>query len=646
MDVSIIIPTYNRSSTLSALLRNLTRQEQPPSFEVIVCDDGSTDHTAKVCASFQNSLALSYFFQEDRGFRASKARNIGIEHAKGDVLIFLDDDCLPSPNFIAAHWRQQVKEEMVIGLGSRVRIRRLTADGAPLEQIEIVEGDNRQAWFDAGIRNHPAPWMLTYSCNFSVPRGHPEAYFDERYTGWGMEDTDIGYRLWRAGAVYRVVDGGTVLHEEDMMPRDPFRRESLGLEPDYRTYLENCVRLLDKFPEDEGLWSVIIEDLSWYVHDEARGIWKKDGGRHDPHALLDTIRRDINSSATKSPLMHTPTSQPAAGMRASNITEWAVNRELEEIAIELTGYCNLSCVMCSVWQIKQNGPPYDAVIRMLDDARRLGARRLTPCGAENFMRRDFIDILEYAESIGFEEINVVTNGTLFSTQKLDRLQSLASLHFNISLDGPRPVHDQLRGAGAFDRTVHHFRELTRRGLSFGLSSVLMAQTIDHIEGVIDLACEFGIKTISLQPYQEEIGGPQSDHRRFGFLHSSEEKIRRRLEEIVDYSRRRGIEVYTENLLLHVPVYLARGVRPIPAGGCFIPSRFLLVDYRGDVYPCFFMRDRRIGNIFDESITQLWHNEIQRELNILALKEQCPGCLAACSDVETYNIISSKGARHE
>jgi MoaA/NifB/PqqE/SkfB family radical SAM enzyme len=321
----------------------------------------------------------------------------------------------------------------------------------------------------------------------------------------------------------------------------------------------------------------------------------------------------------------------------------ALERPLEEIAIELTVYCNLSCTMCSVWRGKQHGISFDLARETLRQARSLGADTLTPCGAETFMRRDTLDLFEFAEGLGFRKINVVTNGLLLSPTKLDRLGALQGVHLNISIDGPREVHESLRGKGTFDRVTRVLWQLRDRGLPFALSTVLMRQTIHHVERVLELAASFDVAEVSLQPYQPEIGGADADHDSFRFAPSDEEMLRRRLSEIAAFANGVGIRLYTEDLLRYVPEYLAHGKRPIPEGGCFVPSRFLLVDAHGDVYPCFFMREQAIGNVHNTGLLDLWHNKTQSALNRLALSEQCPGCLAACSDIPTYSALAGRGA---
>ncbi len=315
----------------------------------------------------------------------------------------------------------------------------------------------------------------------------------------------------------------------------------------------------------------------------------------------------------------------------------AMRHALDELAVELTVYCNLKCKMCSVWELKQHGVPFDLAKKMLRQARDLGAHMFTPCGAESFMRKDFLDLVEYAHEIGYRTQDIVTNGTMITAEHLDRLEKCPSVYLHISIDGPQELHDDLRGEGNYQKSVDTARECVRRGIRIGLSGVLMRDTIDRAFHLIDLAAELRIPEVSFQPFQEEISGPNKDIPRFSLLRTPKEKIAHQLAALTAYAKTKGVTIFTESMFGVVPDYLATGKRPIPPGGCFLPSKFLLVDFRGDVYPCFFMRtdDDRMGNVYKDEITDLWHAPHHDRLQVLALAEQCPGCLAACSDVDSF-----------
>jgi MoaA/NifB/PqqE/SkfB family radical SAM enzyme len=314
----------------------------------------------------------------------------------------------------------------------------------------------------------------------------------------------------------------------------------------------------------------------------------------------------------------------------------AMTRALDQLAVELTVYCNLQCKMCSVWEIREHGVPLDLAKQLLSDAFALGARTFTPCGAESFMRKDFLDIVEHAHGLGYTTQEIVTNGTMITEAHLERLAAAPSVQLHISIDGPQPIQDELRGAGVYDKSVATAKAARARGVRVGLSGVILRETLSSLTHLIDLACDLGVTEVSYQPFQTEISGPDKDIPRFSLMNPQRSELLRKLDQLQSYARARGVKIFTEALFPAIPGYLLEGKRPIPAGGCYLPSKFLLVDWRGDVFPCFFMREDKMGNVYTDRLTSIWHSPIQQQLNVLALTERCPGCLAACSDVETAN----------
>ena len=315
---------------------------------------------------------------------------------------------------------------------------------------------------------------------------------------------------------------------------------------------------------------------------------------------------------------------------------------LEELAVELTVHCNLSCRMCSVWEGAQHGVDGELARTLLREARELGAVSFVPCGAESFVRKDFIDLVEYAHRLGYERQEIVTNGILLP-RWIDRLAEVPSAKLHVSLDGPREVHDDLRGAGAYDQALAGGGAAVDAGVHVGLSGVLMRPTMDTAGHVIELAAELGLPEVSFQPFQPEIDGYQRDHGEWVFPPDARGAVEDAIAGLRRRARELGVPIYTDAILDEVPPYLFEGIRPIPKGGCFLPSRFLLVDVRGDVYPCFFMREQSIGNVSSgDSLLDLWHSETQVALQLLALTSNCPGCLAACSDIATFEAPAGDG----
>ncbi len=99
-DCSVVIPVYNRADMLREVLIGLAKQTMPTdAFEVLVCDDGSTESLDATLALFATSLPrIRHLRQANQGPAA--ARNLGIAHATADVVVFLDSDVIPAHNVV------------------------------------------------------------------------------------------------------------------------------------------------------------------------------------------------------------------------------------------------------------------------------------------------------------------------------------------------------------------------------------------------------------------------------------------------------------------------------------------------------------------------------------------------------------------
>jgi len=94
--VSVIIPVYNRPHEIQECLASLLTLDYPPeNVEVIVVDDASRDHTAAVVRRFNVRLII-----QPRNLGQSAARNIGVGAAKGEIIAFLDSDCIARPGWL------------------------------------------------------------------------------------------------------------------------------------------------------------------------------------------------------------------------------------------------------------------------------------------------------------------------------------------------------------------------------------------------------------------------------------------------------------------------------------------------------------------------------------------------------------------
>ncbi|HEY3371377.1 MAG TPA: glycosyltransferase family 2 protein [Prolixibacteraceae bacterium] len=210
MKISLIISTFNKPQYLFHCLKSIHELEELPN-EIIVADDGSGKETTQVIEQFkaQSTVPLIHVRQEDEGFRLARSRNNGILKSTGDYLIFIDDDLILHPKFITDHRRTAQKGAFYCG--SRVRL-------GPMKTTTLMKNHrNVVSFWESDIRSRlntlRLPWLHKIitgpSYTYKHLRGCHIAFwkedliringFDERYTTYGREDSDIAMRMMHAG---------------------------------------------------------------------------------------------------------------------------------------------------------------------------------------------------------------------------------------------------------------------------------------------------------------------------------------------------------------------------------------------------------------------------------------------------------------
>jgi glycosyltransferase involved in cell wall biosynthesis len=104
MDISIVLCTYNNADRLKITLHSLCRIQLSGAvdWELIIVDNNSTDNTKDVIHSFSDRLPIIYLYEPEQG--KSNALNTGVHQARGDLIVFADDDVRPNPNWLSAFW--------------------------------------------------------------------------------------------------------------------------------------------------------------------------------------------------------------------------------------------------------------------------------------------------------------------------------------------------------------------------------------------------------------------------------------------------------------------------------------------------------------------------------------------------------------
>ena len=201
-DVTVVVSTYQRAHLLPDLVSSLLEQHAAPAHEVVVVDNGSTDDTPDVLARLVEAdvsgRLRTHRIEPNRG--PARARNAGVELARGEVLAFTDDDCVVTPSWL----------------------RRLTS---PIldDEADVVQGRTEprpdQQDLDRG------PWTrsqritsasgLYETCNIAYRRRlvRDVGGFDEGFPVAAGEDVDLALRVIATGARFAFRHDAVVHHE-------------------------------------------------------------------------------------------------------------------------------------------------------------------------------------------------------------------------------------------------------------------------------------------------------------------------------------------------------------------------------------------------------------------------------------------------
>lgn len=222
MRTAVIIATYNRPDALAAVLAGYAAQDTQD-FELLIADDGSRDDIRLLVEDYAKhvSFPVQHVWQEDDGYRAAAARNRALAHTDAEYVIYTDGDCVPPTFFVSRH-RALAQTGWFLS-GNRL----LLSEGctqAVLEQHLPIHGWSRAQWLaarlardvnrvlpllhlpDGAWRHRSATrWQGVMTCNFSAWRADLARVngFDESYSGWGLEDSDLVIRLLHAGVRHK-----------------------------------------------------------------------------------------------------------------------------------------------------------------------------------------------------------------------------------------------------------------------------------------------------------------------------------------------------------------------------------------------------------------------------------------------------------
>ncbi|MCC6145654.1 MAG: radical SAM protein [Candidatus Hydrogenedentes bacterium] len=181
-----------------------------------------------------------------------------------------------------------------------------------------------------------------------------------------------------------------------------------------------------------------------------------------------------------------------------------VPRDLPILVIMITDKCNLHCKMCGACDYSPGDHgmlTLDEWKAVVDSAARLNTQILSITGGEALLRKDVFELIRYIRSHGIA-VHLNTNGLLLTDKHIRELRGAGVGTVSISIESAdRSTHDDIRGAGTFERTVQNLRRLRELApeIRVGLNCVINKHNVRGLDGLVRLGSDAGVHQIKFAP---------------------------------------------------------------------------------------------------------------------------------------------------
>ena len=173
---------------------------------------------------------------------------------------------------------------------------------------------------------------------------------------------------------------------------------------------------------------------------------------------------------------------------------------------ELTLACNQRCGHCGsrAGRARPDEMDTDTCLRVIADLASLGCQVITLSGGEPTLRRDWYRLASEIRQAGMIA-NMVTNGFALDANQAESMRTAGLANVAVSIDGPETVHDRIRGAGAFERSVRSLCLLAEAGLSTTVMTTISSLNMPHLEEIHSLAGQVGAAR-----WRSQLGKPMGE----------------------------------------------------------------------------------------------------------------------------------------
>lgn len=316
--------------------------------------------------------------------------------------------------------------------------------------------------------------------------------------------------------------------------------------------------------------------------------------------------------------------------------------------IEITYACNLRCRMCYLndGRKQKNLKPdmtEEQIKKIIDQMPPKTLIGLT--GGEIFTKPYIFHLIDYATQ--YHYCNIVTNGTLITPAIAKKIVESKLLVVGISIDGPRVIHDQIRGKiGAFKKSIHAIkmiqqekRKQNKQTPKIDLKIVILPENYRYIKEIFQLCKKlkvdfFTISVLKSSPIQLSPPVlPLIKQSMYQTIIQPQESInisllQREIEWIVKQKSGVRVRFYPRHLPLRLIDYYQGSTGINDYDPCTFPWASFNVAPGGDLFPCISLN---IGNVKNTHILKLWNSEKMRQFRLKLKKNSIfPACHGCCN----------------
>ena len=291
------------------------------------------------------------------------------------------------------------------------------------------------------------------------------------------------------------------------------------------------------------------------------------------------------------------------------------------VELEVTTRCNQECIHC---RLQETPTPFemtaDEIKAIIDQLTEMKVLALILTGGEPFLRKDILEIIRYADETGIQDISVITNGSLLTSQKVGQLNEIE--HFKglqISLDGASPeTNDNIRGRQSFETVVQALNICSHAKFKKCIETVVMKPNLHELPEIIKLAINLGADMCGAFRFFPM--GRGSQHQRA--LEVTPQELRKFFENFYNLKLKYKdkIVMLSEDPL----ITLIEG--PMEPRNCGASWYFCAISAEGHVKPCIAL-PISAGNIKETPLKVIWREAelFQKLRDLRNLKGKCGRC---------------------